>query len=75
MAKSKNAQLVGMSALLTTTMPGMEKTIKALQEAGVKAKVMVGGAPVTQSFAEKIGAQGYAPDAASAVDTAKSLVA
>ncbi|MDI6448217.1 corrinoid protein [Anaerobaca lacustris] len=74
-AKSKNAQLVGMSALLTTTMPGMEKTIKALQEAGVKAKVMVGGAPVTQGFAEKIGAQGYAPDAASAVDTAKSLVA
>lgn len=74
-AKSKNVQLVGMSALLTTTMPGMEKTIKALQEAGVRAKVMVGGAPVTQSFAEKIGAQGYAPDAASAVDTAKSLVA
>lgn len=74
-AKSRNVQLVGMSALLTTTMPGMEKTIKALQEAGVKAKIMVGGAPVTQSFAEKIGAQGYAPDAASAVDTAKSLVA
>jgi 5-methyltetrahydrofolate--homocysteine methyltransferase len=74
-ARSKNAQLVGMSALLTTTMPGMEKTIKALKEAGVKAKIMVGGAPVTQSFAEKIGAQGYAPDAASAVDTAKSLVA
>ena len=74
-AKAKNAQLVGMSALLTTTMPGMEKTIKALKEAGVKAKIMVGGAPVTQSFAEKIGAQGYAPDAASAVDTAKRLVA
>jgi len=74
-AKAKNVQLVGMSALLTTTMPGMEKTIKALKEAGVKAKIMVGGAPVTQSFAEKIGAQGYAPDAASAVDTAKSLVA
>ena len=74
-AKSRNVQLVGMSALLTTTMPGMEKTIKALQEAGVKAKIMVGGAPVTQGFAEKIGAQGYAPDAASAVDTAKSLVA
>ncbi|HPC96585.1 MAG TPA: corrinoid protein [Sedimentisphaerales bacterium] len=74
-AKAKNVQLVGMSALLTTTMPGMEKTIKALKEAGVKAKVMVGGAPVTQSFAEKIGAQGYAPDAASAVDTAKRLVA
>jgi 5-methyltetrahydrofolate--homocysteine methyltransferase len=74
-AKAQGVQLVGMSALLTTTMPGMEKTIKALQEAGVKAKIMVGGAPVTQSFAEKIGAQGYAPDAASAVDTAKSLVA
>ena len=74
-AKTKGANLIGMSALLTTTMPGMEKTIKALQEAGVAAKIMVGGAPVTQSFAEKIGAQGYAPDAASAVDTAKSLVA
>ncbi len=74
-AKNSGAQVVGMSALLTTTMPGMEKTIKALKEAGVSAKIMVGGAPVTQSFAEKIGAQGYAPDAASAVDTAKSLVA
>jgi 5-methyltetrahydrofolate--homocysteine methyltransferase len=74
-AKSRNAQLIGMSALLTTTMPGMEKTVKALRDAGIGAKVMVGGAPVTQSFAEKIGAQGYAPDAASAVDTAKSLVA
>jgi len=74
-AKSNGVQLVGMSALLTTTMPGMEKTVKALQAAGVTAKVMVGGAPVTESFAEKIGAQGFAPDAASAVDTAKSLVA
>jgi 5-methyltetrahydrofolate--homocysteine methyltransferase len=73
--KSSGAHLVGMSALLTTTMPGMEKTIKALQESGLGAKVMVGGAPVTESFAEKIGAQGFAPDAASAVDTAKSLVA
>lgn len=74
-AKSNGVQLIGMSALLTTTMPGMEKTIKALQDAGVAAKVMVGGAPVTESFAQKIGAQGFAPDAASAVDTAKSLVA
>ena len=74
-AKAKDVHLIGMSALLTTTMPGMEKTIKALQEAGIPAKVMVGGAPVTQSFAEKIGAAGYAPDAASAVDTAKRLVA
>jgi 5-methyltetrahydrofolate--homocysteine methyltransferase len=74
-AQKRSVQLVGMSALLTTTMPGMEKTIKALQAAGVPAKVMVGGAPVTENFAQKIGAQGYAPDAASAVDTAKSLVA
>ncbi len=74
-AKTRGVNLIGMSALLTTTMPGMEKTIKALQDANIGAKVMVGGAPVTQSFAEKVGAQGYAPDAASAVDTAKSLVA
>ncbi len=74
-AKSRDVQLIGMSALLTTTMPGMEKTIKALQDAGVSAKIMVGGAPVTENFAQKVGAQGYAPDAASAVDTAKSLVA
>ncbi|MFZ2149318.1 MAG: corrinoid protein [Sedimentisphaerales bacterium] len=73
--KTKSVQIVGMSALLTTTMPGMEKTIKALKEAGVSAKVMIGGAPVTQGYADKIGADGYAPDAASAVDMAKSLVA
>jgi 5-methyltetrahydrofolate--homocysteine methyltransferase len=73
--KAADAQLVGMSALLTTTMPGMEKTIKALKDAGVSAKVMIGGAPVTQDYADKIGADGYAPDAASAVDMAKSLVA
>jgi len=74
-AKSSGAQIIGMSALLTTTMPGMEKTIKALQDAGVSAKIIVGGAPVTQSYADKIGAHGYSPDAASAVDLAKSLVA
>jgi 5-methyltetrahydrofolate--homocysteine methyltransferase len=74
-AKARGVNLIGMSALLTTTMPGMEKTIKAVQQAGLKVKVMVGGAPVTQSFADKIGAHGYAPDAASAVDTAKKLVA
>ncbi len=73
--KNSRAQLVGMSALLTTTMPGMEKTIKALRDAGVPAKVMIGGAPVTQDYANRVGADGYAPDAASAVDTAKSLVA
>ena len=73
--KAANAQLIGMSALLTTTMPGMEKTIKAVKEAGIPVKVMIGGAPVTQDYADRIGADGYAPDAASAVDIAKSLVA
>jgi 5-methyltetrahydrofolate--homocysteine methyltransferase len=73
--KAKGVQLVGLSALLTTTMPGMEKTIKALKEAGVSAKIMIGGAPVTQGYADKIGADGYAADAASAVDMVKSLVA
>jgi 5-methyltetrahydrofolate--homocysteine methyltransferase len=74
-AKAEHAQLIGMSALLTTTMPAMERTVKALKEAGVSAKVMIGGAPVTQSYADRIGAHGYAPDAASAVDLAKRLVA
>ena len=73
--KAANAQLIGLSALLTTTMPGMEKTIKALKDAGIPVKVMIGGAPVTQDYADRIGADGYAPDAASAVDLAKSLVA
>jgi len=74
-AKATGSQLVGLSALLTTTMPSMEKTIKALKKAGVLAKIMVGGAPVTQGYADKIGADGYAAEAASAVDLAKSLVA
>ncbi|MCJ7728554.1 MAG: cobalamin-dependent protein, partial [Sedimentisphaerales bacterium] len=74
-AKAAGVQLIGMSALLTTTMPSMEKTLKALKAAGVLAKVMIGGAPVTQGYASKIGADGYAPDAASAVDVAKKLVA
>ncbi len=73
--KTQGVHVVGMSALLTTTMPGMEKTIKALKEAGVSAKIMIGGAPVTQGYADKIGADGYAADAASAVDMVKSLVA
>jgi len=69
-------QIVGFSALLTTTMPGMKATIEALQEAGLRdtVKIMVGGAPVTAAFAEKIGADAYAPDAASAVDMARELV-
>ncbi len=73
--KVAGAQLIGLSALLTTTMPGMERTVNALKDAGLSAKVMIGGAPVTQDYANRIGADGYAPDAASAVDIAKSLVA
>jgi len=69
--------LIGMSALLTTTMPAMKTTIDALEEAGLResVKVMVGGAPVTAAFAEGIGADAYAPDAASAVDQARALLA
>jgi 5-methyltetrahydrofolate--homocysteine methyltransferase len=74
-AKASGSKLIGMSALLTTTMPGMEKTIKALKEARIRAKVMIGGAPVTQNYADKIGADGYAADAATAVEIAKDLVA
>lgn len=74
--KEKNADVIAMSALLTTTMPGMKTTIQALDESGVrdKVKVMVGGAPVTQEYADEIGADGYAPDAASAVDKLKELL-
>ena len=70
------ADAIGMSALLTTTMTSMKTTIDAFKEAGVreKVKIMVGGAPLTQNFADEIGADGYAPDAASAVDLMKSLV-
>jgi len=74
-AKASGVQVIGLSALLTTTMPGMEKTIKAMKEAGIKAKVIIGGAPVTQAYADKIGADGYAADAASAVDIVKKFVA
>lgn len=66
---------VAMSALLTTTMPNMESTINALKDGGLRddVKVLIGGAPITQSYAEKIGADGYAPDASRAVKLAKSL--
>ena len=73
-AKGKSADIIGVSALLTTTMVKMEDVIKAVKEAGLKAKVMVGGASVTQEFADKIGADGYAPDAPSAVGKARELV-
>jgi 5-methyltetrahydrofolate--homocysteine methyltransferase len=68
-------QLVGLSALLTTTMPAMKNTVDAIRKApGSKVKIMIGGAPITQQFADEIGADGYAPDAASAVDTAMKLL-
>ena len=73
-AKESNVQIVGLSALLTTTMPAMEKTIQAIKDSGLTIKTMIGGAPVTQAYAEKIGADGYAADAATAVDIAKSLL-
>ena len=72
--KNQGCAVVGLSALLTTTMPQMKNIIEAINEAGVDAKVMIGGAPVTQNYADEIGADGYAPDAASAVDMAKQLI-
>jgi len=75
-ADEHGAAIVGMSALLTTTLPKMVQTIAALKDAGVrdKVKVMVGGAPVTQAYADEIGADGYGANAAAAVDRAKALV-
>lgn len=75
-ARSGGANLIVMSALLTTTMGSMKTTVEALQAAGLRqdVKVMVGGAPVTDSYAASIGADGYAPDASRAVALAKSLL-
>ncbi len=72
--KNQDVQVVGMSTLLTTTMPAIEKNLKAIKDAGALVKIMIGGAPVTQDYADQIGADGYAADAASAVDLAKSLI-
>jgi 5-methyltetrahydrofolate--homocysteine methyltransferase len=74
--KEYSPDIIGMSALLTTTMRAMEQTIKALEEAGVRdqVKIMIGGAPVTQSFADQIGADAYASNAAAAADVAKKFV-
>ncbi|HUU68504.1 MAG TPA: corrinoid protein [Planctomycetota bacterium] len=74
-AAKDGCKLIALSALLTTTMPQMRSVIQALKDAAVKVPVIIGGAPVTQSYADEIGAAGYAPDAASAVDVAKKLVA
>ncbi len=75
--KEHDASLLGMSALLTTTLPKMVATIASLKEAGMRdaVKVMVGGAPVTQAYADEIGADGYGANAAAAVDRAKALAA
>jgi 5-methyltetrahydrofolate--homocysteine methyltransferase len=73
-AKQHNPKLVGLSALLTTTMPAMRETVKALRSAGLPVKVVIGGAPVTPEYAREIGADGYAPDAGTAVDVALELL-
>ena len=75
--RETNAKIVCLSALLTTTMPMMKQTIDAIVEAGLRdqVKILVGGAPVTQSFADEIGADGFAPDAGSAAKLAKRLAA
>jgi 5-methyltetrahydrofolate--homocysteine methyltransferase len=75
-ARDKGAHVIGLSALLTTTMPSMKNTIEAVQEAGLqgKVKVIIGGAPVTQKYADEIGADGYSRDAAGAANLVKRLL-
>lgn len=74
-AKQHRPDIVGLSALLTTTMPAIKKTVDALKGAGLAvAKIVIGGAPVTQAYADEVGADGYAPDAASAVEVARKLL-
>lgn len=76
-AAQNGADIIGLSALLTTTMPSMESTVKALQAAGLrdKVKIIIGGAPVTAEYARQIGADGFAPDASQAANLAKTFVA
>jgi 5-methyltetrahydrofolate--homocysteine methyltransferase len=75
-AKESNADVIGISALLTTTMPGMKNTVEAVKEAGLdgKVKVIIGGAPVTQRYADEIGADGFARDASAAATLVKKLL-
>jgi 5-methyltetrahydrofolate--homocysteine methyltransferase len=72
--RQHQAQLVGLSALLTTTMPAMRDTVKAIREASLPVRIVIGGAPITREFASEIGADGYARDAGSAVDAAMALL-
>jgi 5-methyltetrahydrofolate--homocysteine methyltransferase len=75
-AREHNAQIIGLSALLTTTMLAMKTTVRAIRGAGLNSvKIIVGGAPITQEFAREIGADGYGSDAATAVEVARQLVA
>ena len=75
-AAKNGANIIGLSALLTTTMPSMESAIRAIEAAGLRdqVKIIIGGAPVTAEYAAKIGADGYAPDASQAANLAKSLL-
>ena len=72
--KESGAAVCAMSALLTTTMPQMTEVVKAIKDAGLSTKTIIGGAPVTQNFADEIGADGYAPDAASGAEQALALL-
>jgi 5-methyltetrahydrofolate--homocysteine methyltransferase len=74
--RDQQADIVGISALLTTTMNAMRRTIEAFEKAGLrrKVKIMIGGAPVTEAFAKEIGADGYSPDASRAVTLARTLI-
>ena len=74
--KEHNPDILGMSSLITTTMPGIETTIKALESAGIRnqIKVVIGGAPVTQHFADHVGADGYGADGGTAIDLCRRLI-
>ena len=74
-AGEHNANVLGLSALLTTTMPAMENTVAAIKEAGLAVRTIIGGAPVTETFADQIGADGYSDDAPGAVELARKLMA
>jgi len=73
-ASEHNADVLGLSALLTTTMPAMENTVAAIKEAGLTVRTIIGGAPVTETFADQIGADGYSDDAPGAVELARKLM-
>jgi 5-methyltetrahydrofolate--homocysteine methyltransferase len=74
--QTETADILALSALLTTTLPSMKQTIKAVEEAGLRSqvKIIIGGAPVTEEYARQIGADGYSPDASRAVGVAESLM-